>query len=41
MWELLTGQIPYSDLQIFAIPNAVMTGKRPTVPSQVNQIHFK
>jgi hypothetical protein len=40
MWELLTGKLPYSNLPIFEIPNAVIAGARPPIPEKVKQILF-
>jgi tRNA A-37 threonylcarbamoyl transferase component Bud32 len=39
MWELLTGEEPFHDMKTWAIPDAVISGKRPPIPKDVDKIY--
>jgi serine/threonine protein kinase len=33
-WELITGHVPFLDIQPFKIPEQVVNGKRPEIPAE-------
>eukprot|EP01119_Soliformovum_irregulare_P024513 TRINITY_DN8798_c0_g1_i2.p1 TRINITY_DN8798_c0_g1~~TRINITY_DN8798_c0_g1_i2.p1 ORF type:complete len:452 (+),score=140.11 TRINITY_DN8798_c0_g1_i2:359-1714(+) len=43
LWEMLTGQSPFKDITSFAIPEAVIAGRRPEIPAkfQVEEDYIK
>jgi hypothetical protein len=42
MWEMMTAEEPYADMKMWAIPQAVIEGKRPKLPTvtEANKVHL-